>query len=234
MRKSLVTFLAIAALSLVNATLAQAAPIAIINDDSGWYAENGVHGDVFLVGNDPLNTNYIAGRDAGIQYHDFFVFDLSAVSGTVTSATLELFTADISSNGVYKNFDVTTSIASLVAGTGGTAAFTDLNDGSAFGAIFVTTAQSNTVISITLNAAAIAAIQGSLGGMFAIGGNYLGDGPFADYTFGFSGDFDGDVDVRNRLILDGVSTSVPDGGLTISLLGGALMALGALRRKFNQ
>ena len=25
-----------------------------------------------------------------IQHHDFFVFDLSAVSGTVTSATLEL------------------------------------------------------------------------------------------------------------------------------------------------
>ena len=109
------------------------------------------------------------------------------------------------------------------------ATYDDLGDGSPFGAKIVLTTDSYTTISFSLNALAIAAIQSSLGGKFAIGGQFLGLGVEDDYTFGYSFEHP-----DNQLILDGVTAGVPDGGLTISLLGGALMALGALRRKFKQ
>ena len=229
LRKSLVTFLTVAALCLANATVARGATISIVTSDSGTYDQTGFH--------DPTNQNYVAGRwedpFSGFAYHwtDFFTFDLSSVMGdTILSATLQLYSAEISSNGTFKAFDVTTPEPILTRGTGGVLAHIDLGSGINFGQIALTTGDSFTIIQITLNAAAVAAIQAgaNLGSMFAIGGDYLGDGSTDDYVFGFS-----DFNSNNQLILE-TTAAVPDGGITISLLGGALMALGVLRRKYNR
>ena len=51
--------------------------------DSGWYNSLGEH--------DGANLNYVVGVvDAieGLEFRDFFVFDLSSVSGPIVSATV--------------------------------------------------------------------------------------------------------------------------------------------------
>jgi len=221
LRKTFATFLTIAALCLVNATAAQGATINIVNSDSGWYDDSGEH--------DPTNTNYIAGAFGGVAFNNFFVFDLSSLAGqTVLSAQLQVFAYEISANGIYANFDVLTPVPTLTAGGSGmVATHVDLASGAFFGGKFVTPGDSDSLVTITLNAAAIAAIQANAGGLWAIGGDFLGDGGSVDYIFGFS-----EFDVQNQLIVE-TAAAVPDGGIAVSLLGGALMALGVLRRKFN-
>jgi hypothetical protein len=223
LRKPLVTLMAIGALCVVDARIAGAATITITNSDSGWYDNTGFH--------DPSEINYIAGQFFDSHWHDFFVFDLAAAVGqTITSAQLQLYTHTISSTGTYTNYDVTTPIALLTGGGGGLGAYADLGGGASFGSINLMPGQSDSLVLINLNAAAIAAIQANVGGLFAIGGDYLGDGGSEDFAFGFSG-FN-PTNTQNQLILQ--TTSVPDGGLTMSLLSGTLMALGMLRRKLKR
>jgi len=224
LRKPIVTLLAIVTLSLVDATAARGATITITNSDSGWYDVTGFH--------DPSVVNYIAGQFFGDQWRNFFVFDLSAVGGqTITGAQLQLFTHEISSSGTYTTYDVTTPVPALTAGGSGMlGTYSDLGSGLSFGSIGLSPGERYSLILIPLNATAITAIQANAGGLFAIGGDYLGDGGDEDYVFAFS-----DLDpgnTQNQLILQTAAT-VPDGGLTISFLGGTLMAFGMLRRKFN-
>lgn len=226
LRKTFVTLFTVTALCLTSATAARATTIAISNSDSGWYDDTGFH--------DPTNANYVAGQyvlgNDTFTQNDFFTFDLSSLAGqNVVSAKLQLFAYDISSDGNYRTFNVTTPIASLTAGGSGlVGTYADLGSGPLYGQTGVTMAQSNTLITFDLNAAAVAAINAGVGGMFAIGGSYIGNGSTDDYVFGFS-----DFDLRNQLIVE-TDKAVPDGGVTVSLLGGALMALGALRRKLNR
>jgi hypothetical protein len=76
------------ALSLVPGLLvggaADATAIVITATDSGWYDDNGTHTNT--------NENYLVGW-RGAEYHNFLVFDLTAIpiTDTVVSATLRLF-----------------------------------------------------------------------------------------------------------------------------------------------
>ena len=109
--------------------------MSITSFDAGWYRNDGAH--------NTANTNFIAGTTARGTYRNFFAFDLAGLTGRVTSATLS-----IASNGRYQSFSrsatynlhqVTTSVASLVGGTGGAAAYTDLGDGTLYGSTTVST-----------------------------------------------------------------------------------------------
>ena len=227
LRKTFITLFTVTAMCLSSATVARAATIAISNSDSGWYDDTGFH--------DPSNQNYIAGQyvfdGETFTQNNFFTFDLASLAGqTVISAKLQLFAYEVSSDGNYRTFNVTTPIASLTAGGSGlVATYVDLGGGPLYGQTGVTMAQSNTLITFDLNATAVAAINAGIGSMFAIGGSYIGNGGTDDYTFGFS-----DFDLRNQLIVETERVAVPDGGITVGLLGGALMALGALRRRMNR
>src|SRR3972149_11569386 len=55
----------------------------IVAYDSGWYDIDGSH--------IPSNTNYAVGDFQGNEGNDFFAFNLSAVSGEIVSATLEVY-----------------------------------------------------------------------------------------------------------------------------------------------
>src|SRR5690349_16724413 len=57
--------------------------------NQGWWSDTSF--------NQNGNTNYITGSlfDGATKFNDFFVFDLSQLTGTVTSATLTLDTATI-------------------------------------------------------------------------------------------------------------------------------------------
>lgn len=145
------------------------APLWIDGSDSGWYDDDGEH--------QPNNTNYVVtdfDHSTGGYYRNFFVFDLSAVSQSVISATLRLWTGSYDNDSIdYTLFDVVTTVSQLVAGGATeTAIYTDLGEGDAFSdPTTVTPADTNTFIEIALNAAGIADINSAAGGLWAIGGS---------------------------------------------------------------
>jgi hypothetical protein len=165
--------------------------VVIPHTDRGWYDPSGSH--------DSFNMNYVVGDwRGGGGYNDsrnFFVFDLSSVVTPIGSARLELFVPGPPNPGYsspnpsenYELHDVTTPIATLVAGTGGIAAHTDLGSGVVYGSRTMTAADNSSVVEITLNAAAISALD-SATGLIAIGGLLTTLDGLAnnEYTFGWT------------------------------------------------
>jgi hypothetical protein len=189
---------------LVSLTAATRADQIILNwHDSGWYDGTGLHAS--------SNKNYIAGTDGitgTMPYHNYFVFNLGSVSGTVLSAQLRLNTAD--QNGpqhAYSVFDVSTSIATLMSSNSGQVGiFNDLGSG----ALLATHAgphSDNTIIDVNFNAAGLAYINGATGGLIAFGGDYIGAAGVNNYLFGGSG-LDGQV---RQLILEVQAVPAPAG-----------------------
>ena len=174
--------LALAALALCAAHPAAAlTTMSISSFDAGWYRNDGSH--------NTANTNIIAGTTSRGSYRNFFAFDLSGVSGKVTSASLS-----IASNGRYQSFggsadytisQVSTSVSSLVGGTGGTAAYTDLGDGTVYGTTTVATPGNRTrtmpTVTMVLNNA-LSDLTAAQGSQIAFGGS-TGANP---YLWGFS------------------------------------------------
>lgn len=142
--------------------------ITVNSADSGWYTDAGNH--------TPTNTNYIAGLCSdcgGALFRNFFVFDIPA-GIAINSASLSVNTFGYDSNNAsetYTLFDVVGDLDSLLAGSGGTAAYDDLGAGTSYGARVYTAGDANSVQTIALNASALAALQGSIGERFALGGS---------------------------------------------------------------
>jgi hypothetical protein len=179
--------------------------------DSGWYNVTGDH--------TPTNNNYIAGicadcSPSGTDFRNFFVFDTSSVAGQVTSAKLRLNTGFIATSGTYNLFDVTTPVATLVAGGNGQVAiYQDLGQGVSYGTTNLLTSQSEQIIEITLNAASIAAINMS-NQLFALGGSYASAG---FHAFGGT-----NANEQRQLVLNFEPVAVPIPG-TIALFGLGLL-----------
>ena len=111
------------------------------------------------------NQNYFAGDDdfgAIAQLRNWFEFAIPTFSGaSLTSATLSLY--DLSHSGG----DLTFAVYGL---SGRPLAFTDVTTSNPFGSVATSTASTGTTITITLNAAALAAINADQGGNLFIGG----------------------------------------------------------------
>jgi hypothetical protein len=164
--------------------------------NQGWWSPTTI--------NIPDNDNYFTGTYVGAQYNDYFIFDLSLLSGPITSATLVLQDDMSPDSGTppynLTLWDVSTPIATLNNTTGSSAAiYNDLGSGVEYGSASFGGYPNEAFI--TLDAAALAAINAQGSGYFAIGGTLS------------------------------PSASVPDGGATLSLLGMGVASLLALRRK---
>jgi hypothetical protein len=156
---------------------ASASPAITINaSDSGNYSDSGGHslGDL----------EYVAGWD-NEGLHNYFVFDLSSLSGTIASATLHVYNPaicepDCSYSGGYDSGDASETYnlhEVLVPATVVTnsvldpAIYTDLGDGTSFGSHNASLADNGAFIDIPLNAAGIASAQTFVGiGSFVLGG----------------------------------------------------------------
>lgn len=127
--------------------------------------------------NDDFNDNYFVGTLDPDLLNNFFSFDTSRLAGlTVLGADLSLDAYTIDSPGTgntYILYDVSTDAATLNFNSGTSAAiFNDLGSGTSYGTFFVPVSASNTLISLTLNAAGLADLQlaADQGAFFSVGG----------------------------------------------------------------
>jgi hypothetical protein len=223
-----------------GASLLYADPIRadqIVNSaDSGWYDSGGFHA--------AANDNYIVGFQGTIQYpsgspvtyNDYFVFDLSGVTGPVTSAVLSLALHACPNCGfqsadpteTYSLFDVATSIGSLESThTDATDIFGDLASGMILGSRTISNADNGTTVDILLNSDAVALINASLGGSIAFGGTVTSlDSKSPQVIFGFGGNDPADI---RQLRLNPTAT-VPESSTFVLLMTGCT-AIGWLKRR---
>jgi hypothetical protein len=152
----------------------------------GWFTDVGEHIE--------FNTSYaVGGGQDGYTRNNYFLFDLSGVSGPVTSATLRLYNPNGSGSSVpfgytssdptetYALFDVSIAFFSTVlpggnrvAGYGagslaGQNIFNDLGSGQSYGTYTASLADNGHFVEIGLNASGLAALNAS-SGIFAVGG----------------------------------------------------------------
>ncbi len=135
--------------------LAGAAPITVDAYDSGWILPSEYH--------ITTNENYAAGYSDinDYYYRNFFRFDLTGVSDTVTSAILRIHIGTYNSDDpseTYAVFDAPSLI------------YANLGSGTSYGSREILSSETGTA-DIVLNAAAIADINSALGGLFDVGGD---------------------------------------------------------------
>lgn len=141
--------------------------------DSGWWTSS-IHNP-----HNAQNKNYIAGTctpscsSPGIDdnHNNYFTFDLTSISGTIISASLNLFTYKVSgSSVVYELFDVTSPLAEVRASGTNAAVYNDLMTGVSYGSFIYNTSDIDQFRSILLNTDGISALNSAIGGEFGIGG----------------------------------------------------------------
>lgn len=135
---------ALALLMTLSATEACAA--TTVSSDNGWYDNAGLH--------TPSNTNTYTGELGNRLLNSFYAFDLTGMA-TASAITITFF-----ANGIFEIdtgsetvglYDYTGSMNSLLNGTGGTAAFTDLGSGKLLGQHTITGASSSSMPLFTVS-----------------------------------------------------------------------------------
>ncbi|MGC4073613.1 MAG: PEP-CTERM sorting domain-containing protein [Nibricoccus sp.] len=188
-------FTVIALISSLTGASAIGQIITLSAVDRGWYKSNGSAA--------PDNQNYVAGYSYGAVYNNFFVFDSDQfLGGSLISAKLRVFNPSLQTSQLgdgYSSPDASETIVlhafsgnvqSLMNGTGGVTAYTDLGDGAIFGSATVTAAKNGQWIDFILNDSFLG-YAGSATDLLAIGGTlstYSGGTFFDQRVFGFSND----------------------------------------------
>jgi PEP-CTERM motif-containing protein len=200
-------------------------------DNQGWWSATRVNVD--------WNDSYFVGLACGsavcTTVHDnrnFFTFDLSSLTGSVVSATLELRHASSqSSSPAFGLFDVSTDPVTLNNNTGTSAAiFDDLGTGKSYGVFSVPDGLPDDLLRFQLNAAAIADIQANAGGFFSIGGAILGGG----FAFGTSNGSSGSG-IQRLVITTESPAPVPEPAtLTYLIIGAGVLFRRSRRNKPSQ
>jgi hypothetical protein len=121
-----------------------------------------------LGGNNPTNPNYLAGREGGYVWNNFFMFMIPNM--TITSATLHLNSASLSGAPFDVSFhDVSTLAATLLSGGGGITTFDDLGSGVRYGDRVYTSADQLTWQDIDI-AGAVYDLNAAAGAEWSVGG----------------------------------------------------------------
>lgn len=182
----------------------------------GWISDDGSNNGNFS------SNNYIAGS-LGTKYRNHFDFAIPSFTGTLDSATLVLRNDFFS--GSHQGSSHTYSLYSL--GAFGSYSFSDIGSGIGYGSV---TISSIGIVSVTLNASAIAGISAAQGGTFSLGGVHSGE-DLGSGNVDFGGSHNGDAS-STQLILDTSPEAVPE-PTTLALfgIGAGIAGLKARRRK---
>jgi len=230
MKKLLLIILIVAFVSL--ATAMQSSALTISATERGTYISSGIFGSG---GSGDADGNYLTGvYHIGGEYRSFFNFDLSSISGPITSATLIISLDNTFGSSPPKIetlgiFDYTGSISDLIGNTGGVAAFTDLGTGTLYGSGSASTDATMGTMSIAFNAGGLSDMNAAIGGYFAVGGALTSlSGSIDEFLFGSS------LGAPLTLFELEVSTVPVPEPTTMLLLGSGLICLAGFRRKFRK
>ncbi len=205
-------------IALLFCSLSSASIITVNAVDSGNYSDFGQHFEG--------NPNYAVGVTSTNFLRNFFVFDLSSVNGTITDASLRLYSGAVGGSDVYSLYEVSTDINVLTSGHArndpiGLSIYADLGAGLSFGSTVIQD-RSFSIVDIALNSAAISSLNIS-SGLVAMGGAYP-DGT-ANHAF-FS---TGSGNETKQLILNVAALPEP-GTLWLLVIGFASIAWVRRRR----
>lgn len=227
--RALCLFAATGLVAAVTPAISQAQTIQAA--DRGWYDQTGFH--------DTGNQNIFTGSEINVNRRNWFVFNVP--TGTYSAATLRFVLSNtdfvqagryesIDATETYNLVDVTTSVASLTGGTGGVAAYNDLGSGTAYGTRVFSSADNNTTVDIFLSSNALAAINASAGGQFALGGFLsTATGGTTQAVFSFS-DF-ASTNGSALVLTAGISAAPEPGSVALVVCGGVGMMGIIARRK---
>jgi hypothetical protein len=244
-RASCAALLALA-LGLSATLLAPAAQAQIVDaTDRGWHTQSGIHV--------ASNLNYLVGfsRGLGEVHRNWYVFDIPtlATGETFATATLRVFNPTVDAGGFdgyqspnpteeYTLYDYTGAITTLRAnraggGLTGQSIFSDLGTGQTYGSRTFSNSDNGTFSLISLNAAALTAINASAGTFFALGGAVTTlSGQTAAEEAIFESTFAPDVPLSStQLILTRQQASVAPEPSALALLAPVLPLAGVVIRK---
>lgn len=146
---------------------ASAGVLTLTATNQGWIIPDGTGSQTgnYLVGN-------CGADDCGIgEYRNFFAFSISAVPGTITSASLSLNTFGI---GLQQAATLTWQVTSI----GSTFGFANLGTGTVYGSRDYSSADAFQDRAFDLNQAGLDAISAAAGGTFRLGGRVVSSTAF--------------------------------------------------------
>lgn len=228
--RTIKNFAAVAGIFLGGIASAQAAIITVSTsdglvspgrDNQGFWKSDSASTNL-------TNDNYFTHEGGRPSHRSYFSFDLSAVTGNVVGATLELRRYTTDSNATVELFDVSTSATDLAQrGIFDSSIHADLGSGTSYGSLAVGSGISTDILSFALNASAFTDINGALGGYFSIGATSTGG-----ISFNHSGGpADGSPSFTQRLVLvTGPVTAVGEPE-SLALFGLSLAGLAWVRRR---